>query len=212
MDSLPRAVYAARPFPEAIMATIQSLAVFCGSQTGHGASHRALAHALGGALAANGIRLIYGGGRIGLMGVLADATLAAGGTAVGVIPEHLRRLEVAHEGLSELITVASMHERKQRIFELADGFAVLPGGLGTLDETIEILTWKLLALHDKPLVLLDDEGYWRPLLDLIDHTVSAGFTGKDARALYQVAGDLDGLFAALGAAAPSEHESHPERL
>ena len=194
------------------MATIESLAVFCGSRTGRAPSHHALAHALGGALATRGIRLVYGGGRVGLMGMVADAALAAGGEVVGVIPEHLYRLEVAHEGLSELITVASMHERKQRMFELADGFAVLPGGLGTLDETIEIVTWKLLDLHDKPLVLLDNEGYWAPLLELIEHTMSAGFTGEEARALYQVAGNLDGLFAALGAAAPPEHESHPERL
>jgi uncharacterized protein (TIGR00730 family) len=194
------------------MATIASLAVFCGSRTGHEPSHRALAQALGGALAARGIRLVYGGGRIGLMGVVADAALAAGGEVLGVIPEHLHRLEVAHEGLSELITVASMHERKQRMFELADGFAVLPGGLGTLDETIEIVTWKLLELHDKPLVLLDNEGYWAPLLDLIEHTISAGFTGEEARALYQVAGDLDGLFVALDSASPPEGESHPERL
>lgn len=194
------------------MASIGSLAVFCGSQTGHGPSHRALAHALGGALAARGIRLVYGGGRIGLMGVVADAALAAGGEVVGVIPEHLYRLEVAHEGLSELITVASMHERKQRMFELADGFAVLPGGLGTLDETIEIVTWKLLDLHDKPLVLLNAGGYWAPLLDLIEHTMNAGFTGRGARALYQVVDGLDGLFAALDAAAPSPGKSHPERL
>ena len=194
------------------MATITSLAVFCGSRNGDAQTHHALAHTLGGALATRGIRLVYGGGRIGLMGVVADAALAAGGEVIGVIPGHLHRLEVTHEGLSELITVASMHERKQRMFELADGFAVLPGGLGTLDETIEIMTWKLLDLHDKPLVLLDNEGYWAPLLDLIEHTMSAGFTGEEARALYQVAGDLDGLFAALSAAAQSGHESHPERL
>jgi uncharacterized protein (TIGR00730 family) len=174
------------------MAAITSLAVFCGSRNGDAQTHHALAHTLGGALATRGIRLVYGGGRIGLMGVVADAALAAGGEVIGVIPGHLHRLEVTHEGLSELITVASMHERKQRMFELADGFAVLPGGLGTLDETIEIMTWKL--------------------LDLIEHTMSAGFTGEEARALYQVAGDLDGLFAALSAAAQSGHESHPERL
>jgi uncharacterized protein (TIGR00730 family) len=207
-----RGVYAARPFSEETMAAIGSLAVFCGSQTGHGPSHRALAHGLGGALAARGIALVYGGGRIGLMGVVADAALAAGGKVIGVIPEHLHRPEVAHEGLSELITVTSMHERKQLMFELADGFAVLPGGLGTLDETIEIVTWKLLELHDKPLVLLDNEGYWAPLLNLIEHTVTAGFSSPYLHELFQVASDLEGLFAALGAAAPPQHAPRPERL
>ena len=109
-----------------------------------------------------------------------NAVLAAGGTAIGVIPEHLSGVEIAHSKLSEIHIVDSMHARKQKMFDLADAFAVLPGGLGTLDETFEVLTWKQLGLHDKPIVILDQGGYWQPLEALIQHTISASFTGSHA--------------------------------
>src|SRR6185503_522242 len=137
------------------MPAMRSVCVFCGSSSRIADAHRTAAAELGTLIAARGLRLVYGGGRIGLMGVLADAALAAGGEVVGVIPQFLVDLEVAHTGLTELRVVPTMHDRKRAMFELADAFVVLPGGLGTLDETIEIVTWKQLGLHDKPVVLVE---------------------------------------------------------
>jgi uncharacterized protein (TIGR00730 family) len=168
-----------------------------------GAAHAELARRLGAACARRGIELVFGGGAVGLMGVLADAALAAGGRVVGVIPDFLEQPEIAHPGVSEMIVVDGMHARKLRMFERADAFAALPGGIGTLDETVEIVTWKLLGLHDKPVVLVDD-GYWRPFLALIEHMVGAGFADARTRAAYTVVDTLDGLFAAL-AAGPAPH-------
>jgi uncharacterized protein (TIGR00730 family) len=148
-----------------------------------------------------GIELIYGGGRVGLMGLLADAVLAAGGRVTGIIPDFLRNREISHDGASELIVVGSMHERKQRMFELADAFAILPGGLGTLDEALECITWRQLGLHDRPIVVIDVDGYWRPLARLIDHVVRAGFAGPEALGLYQVVSSPEDLLAAFSAAA-----------
>ena len=144
------------------MAKLTSLCIYCGSRAGKDPVHRAAAERLGTLLGERGVRMVYGGGRVGLMGVAADATLAAGGEVIGVIPEHLHQREVAHHGIGELVVVGSMHARKERMFDLADAFAVLAGGLGTLDEAIEVITWKQLGLHRKPIVLLDGNGYWRP--------------------------------------------------
>jgi len=166
---------------------IRAVAVFCGSSAGVQPAHIAAAEALGRDLAAAGVRLVYGGGRVGLMGAVAGAALAAGGTVIGVIPRFLQKWEVAHEALSELVIVESMHERKQRMFELADGFVMLPGGLGTLDETIEIITWRQLKLHDKPVVLCNVDGSATPLLALIDAAVHDGFARSEVRRLYRVA-------------------------
>ena len=131
-----------------------------------------------------GIRLVYGGGRIGLMGVMADAALAAGGTVLGVIPEFLTRREVAHEGITELVVTASMHSRKQRMFEAADAFVSLPGGLGTLDETIEIITWRQLGLHAKPILICDVAGSAAPFLATIEAAIAADFAApRRARTL-----------------------------
>ena len=180
-----------------MMAELTSLCVYCGSRLGDEPAYRDLAKKLGTRLATAGVRLIFGGGRIGIMGVVADAVLAAGGTAIGVIPQHLSRVEIAHSGLSEIHVVDSMHTRKQKMFDLADAFAVLPGGLGTLDETIEVLTWKQLGLHDKPIVILDQRGYWQPLEALIQHTIAATFTGPGAARLYSLVSSIDDLFAAI---------------
>ena len=191
------------------MAQISGIAVYCGSRTGDPASYRHLATALGTRIAAERLTLVYGGGRVGLMGVLADAALAAGGRVVGVIPDFLLRPEIAHDRLDEQIVVDSLHARKQRMFDLADAFVVLPGGLGTLDEAVEVVTWRLLGLHDKPIVFLDGT-YWAPLLGLIDHFVAHDFLAAEARGLYTVADDLDALFGMLhgrdasGAASSSE--------
>jgi uncharacterized protein (TIGR00730 family) len=141
-----------------------AIAVFCGSRLGHDPRHREAAVTLGRALAKARIRLIYGGGRVGLMGVLADACLEAGGSVTGVIPTFLARRELEHEGLTELIETATMHARKAIMAERAEAFVTLPGGLGTYDETIEIITWRQLGLHDKPVILCDVAGSARPLI------------------------------------------------
>jgi uncharacterized protein (TIGR00730 family) len=168
------------------MADVHSVAVFCGSQAGNAPVFRTAAAAFGRALAQAGMRLIYGGGRVGLMGAVADAALGAGGTVIGVIPEFLTRWEVAHEGVAELIVTDSMHSRKRRMFELADVFVSFPGGLGTLDETIEIITWRQLKLHDKPILICDIAGSAGPLMAMVDATIAAGFARSDARQLFEL--------------------------
>ena len=147
-------------------------------------------------LAVAGVRLVYGGGHTGLMGALADATLGAGGEVTGVIPGHLVRRELAHEGV-RLEVVDSMHARKQRMFDLADAFAVLSGGVGTLDETFEIITWKQLGMHDKPIVVVDVAGYWRKLDELVAATIEAGFSSPETRTLYRVVPSVDEVLPAL---------------
>ena len=186
------------------MARPLSLCVFCGSSQGNDPKHRLQAARLGRLIAKRGIRLVYGGAKVGLMGVLADAALEAGGQVTGVVPRHLTRAEVAHEALSEMIVVESMHERKRKMFELASAFAALPGGLGTLDETNEIITWKLLGLHDKPILLVDQDGYWGPLTDLIDHAVASGFAEPSVKDLFTLVADSDGVIAALESASAPE--------
>lgn len=146
------------------------------------------------------------------MGVVADAVLAAGGEAIGVIPHHLNRVELAHDGLTEIYAVDSMHERKQKMFELADAFAVLPGGLGTLDETIEIITWRQLRLHQKPVILLDHNGYWDPLIGLVDHVISQGFASPSVTDLFAIARSVDDIFSIVEAFPPPDTPEHAELL
>ena len=179
-----------------------SIAVFCGSRFGHDDRHRAAAVTLGRALAEAGIRLIYGGGRVGLMGVLADACLEAGGTVTGVIPTFLARREVEHDGLSELIETATMHARKAIMAERADAFVTLPGGLGTYDETIEIITWRQLGLHDKPIVLCDVAGSAAPVIAALEAAVEMGFAGAETRGLYAVADGAEAVLPLLATLAP----------
>jgi uncharacterized protein (TIGR00730 family) len=190
------------------MPEIRSVAVFCGSRNGVRPAWRAAAEALGEGLALAGLRLIFGGGRIGLMGAMADAALAACGTVIGVIPDFLQRWEVAHAGVTELVVTDSMHTRKRRMFELADAFVSFPGGLGTFDETLEILTWRQLRLHDKPILVCDIEGSAGALLGLIEGSIADGFAPVEARDLYEtVVGvpalleRLSGLSAVAGGAA-----------
>ncbi len=191
---------------------IASLCVYCGSNAGYDPAHAELARSLGEACARRGVELVFGGGAIGLMGAAADGALAAGGRVTGIIPSFLEQPEIAHPGVTELVVVDSMHARKQRMFERADAFAVLPGGIGTLDETVEIITWRLLGLHDKPIVLVDHRGYWRPLLTLIDHFVDAGFAWPEMRDLYAVVDGLDALFAYLEAGPEPGVVADAERL
>ena len=155
---------------------------------------------------------MFGGGAIGLMGAAADGALTADGRVTGIIPTFLEQPEIAHPGVSELVVVDSMHARKQRMFERSDAFAVLPGGIGTLDETVEIITWRLLGLHDKPIVLVDHQGCWRPLLALIDHFVDTGFASPELRDLYVVVDSLDALFAHLEAGPEPGIPADAERL
>ncbi|MBM3507962.1 MAG: TIGR00730 family Rossman fold protein [Alphaproteobacteria bacterium] len=183
------------------MTVIRSVCVFCGSRVGENPEFRAAARRLGELLATHNLRLVYGGGSIGLMGVLADAVLANGGEVHGVIPRFLDRIEVGHRRVTSLDVVESMHERKAAMFEMADAFIVLPGGLGTLDETIEIVTWRQLGLHDKPIIVVDHKGYWEPLLALVDHTVREGFAGKSTRELFHVVSDVRSVLPALKVAA-----------
>jgi hypothetical protein len=167
----------------------RSVCVFCGSSNGIDPVFLEAARLLGAAIAQHGWRLIYGGAEVGLMGALADAALAAGGAVTGVIPRSLFRQEIAHRGLTELIEVNSMHERKAEMARRADAFLVLPGGLGTLDEMCEILTWGLLGIHDKPVVLINTAGYWNAFLHLLDGAVEAGFLRSAHRTLSLVAPD-----------------------
>ena len=179
------------------MAAIASLCVFCGSQTGRNPAHAEAARSLGTALARRGITLVYGAGGIGLMAVVADAVLAGGGKAIGVIPEKLESLEVAHPGLTETVVTKDMFRRKRIMLDRADGFVILPGGYGTLDEFFEVLTWKQLGLLDKPIVVLDSEGFWEPLQDLLDHVSDEGFAPSAAPGLATVVRTVDELFRVL---------------
>lgn len=171
-----------------------SVAVFCGSRLGNNPAFAATATALGAGLAQAGMRLIYGGGKVGMMGALADSALAAGGQVVGVIPEFLVGWEVAHPGLTDIAVVPSMHARKQLMAEMADAFVMLPGGVGTLDETIEILTWRQLRLHTKPILLCDIAGSAAPLVGAVDTAIAQGFSGPEIRGYFQ---QLDGVTATL---------------
>ena len=190
---------------------LRSVAVFCGAHSGRDPAFAAAARALGQGLARAGIRLVYGGGRIGLMGAVADAALAAGGEVLGVIPDFLTRQEVAHQGIRDLVVTDSMHSRKQHMFMEADAFVSLPGGLGTLDETIEIITWRQLRLHNKPILLCDVAGSARPLLAVIEAAIAAGFAAAEARRLFEVVDGVPALLARLAALHPAPAEA-AERL
>ena len=175
------------------------LCVFCGSNSGHDPVYGELAAQLGRALAQRRIGLVYGGGRVGLMGVLADAALAAGGEVIGVIPKALLDREVGHRGLTQLRVVDSMHARKALMVELADGFVALPGGIGTLEELFEVWTWAQLGMHRKPCGLLDVGGFFTPLVSFLDHVVATGFLRSTSRAMLAVAASPDELLAQFSA-------------
>ena len=179
------------------MSHVHSVAVFCGSHSGHDPAHVAAATALGTGLAEAGMRLIYGGGSVGLMGAVAAAVIAGGGSVVGVIPEFLMRREVANEEATQLIVTDSMHSRKRRMFEMADAFVCFSGGLGTLDETFEIITWRQLRLHDKPVLITDIAGGARPLVALLEAVIGQGFARPDARHLYEVVEGVPATLARL---------------
>jgi uncharacterized protein (TIGR00730 family) len=178
------------------------LCVYCGSNAGASPAYRDAAQALGEAMARRGITLVYGGGQVGLMGVLADAALSVGGEVIGVITDQLVSSEVAHRGLSALEVVPDMHQRKARFEQLSDGFVALPGGFGTVEEVIELLTWNQLGLVRKPVVLLDVDRYWASLFEWMDQAVDAGFVRRSHRMLAQRAHTADEALALALAPAP----------
>ena len=172
---------------------MRSICIYCGSNTGSNPIYAERAAALGTRLAQQGLAVIYGGGNVGLMGVVADAALAAGGEVIGVIPEQLVGWEVAHTGLTRLEVVANMHERKARMFDLSDGFVALPGGFGTLDEMFEMLTWRQLGIGDKPCAFLDVQGFFEPLVAMMDRMVEERFLHADQRRDLWHGDDLDAM-------------------
>jgi uncharacterized protein (TIGR00730 family) len=172
---------------------VNRVCVFCGASSGARAAYAETARVLGATLAARGLGLVYGGGRVGLMGAVADGALAAGGEVIGVIPQELVERELAHPALSDLRVVDSLHERKALMAELSDGFVALPGGFGTLDELMEQLTWSQLGLHAKPVGLLDVEEYWSPLIALARHATAEGFVREADLAAIAVATDAGAL-------------------
>jgi uncharacterized protein (TIGR00730 family) len=181
------------------MAAMRRVCVFCGSKHGVRPEYTEAARAMGTALAAAGIDLVYGGGKVGLMGEVADAVLDAGGEVIGVIPDHMSDREIAHYGLTDLRVVGSMHERKALMYELSDGFLALPGGLGTLEELFEITTWSQLGLHAKPTGLLDVAGFYAPLVGFLDQLVAEGFVADRHRRLLRVAATPTALLDQLAA-------------
>ena len=178
-----------------------SICVYCGSRHGARPSYTAAARALGAAIGARGWQLVYGGGKVGLMGEVADATLAAGGRVVGIIPESLQQREVGHLGLSELHVVPTMHLRKQMMAERADLFIALPGGIGTLEELYEVWTWRQLGYHRHPIGLLNTEGYYDELLRFMGRSVTEGFLSEDQHRALQVGTDAEALLLQLAALA-----------
>ena len=177
---------------------VSAVAVFCGSRPGHDPVIAEAMRRLGAGIAALGIGLVYGGGRIGLMGVLADAALDRGGRVAGIIPAFLSAREIAHDRVTDLTVTDSMHERKRLMFERADAFLTMPGGLGTFDETIEIITWRQLGLHDKPICLVDVGGWSRSLVSTFEDAIRGGFADASTRALFDVVPDVDGALDWLG--------------
>ena len=176
------------------MPEVRSLCVYCGSNSGSHPEYAEQARAFGAEMARRGIALIYGGGNVGLMGIVADAVLAGGGKATGVIPRQLVDREVAHTGLTELVVVDTMHQRKTRRFELADAFVALPGGFGTMDEMFEMLTWAQLGLHHYPCAFLDVRGYYRDLRSMVDHMAQERFVRAEQRDSVWFGEDIAALF------------------
>jgi uncharacterized protein (TIGR00730 family) len=187
------------------------ICVYTGSRHGSRPEYRSTAEAFGALLAREGIGLVYGGGRLGLMGVVADAALAAGGEVVGIIPQKLVDLEVAHSGLTELHVVGSMHERKALMADLSDGFVALPGGIGTLEELFEVWAWLHLGYHDKPCGLLNVSGFYDPLITFLDSIVTEGFLRADTRAMLFCENDGQRLLEAMRSAPRRERYSLLDR-
>lgn len=186
------------------MSECNSICVYCGSSGSVDGKLKQLAVDFGTELGKTGRTLVYGGGKVGLMGLCADAVLANGGKVIGIIPSHISEREVQHLGLTELHVVPSMHVRKQMMVDRADAFVVLPGGIGTLDELCEVLTWRQLGVHDKPIVIVNTHGYWSPFIDMIDHIIDQGFMRPSDRKTFMVVDRVEDVLPFL-TAAPQEH-------
>jgi uncharacterized protein (TIGR00730 family) len=189
-----------------------SICVYCGSRHGEQPAYTEAARALGTAIGSRGWQLVYGGGRVGLMGEVADATMAAGGRVVGVIPESLKQREVEHQGLDELHVVPTMHLRKQMMAERADAFIALPGGIGTLEELYEVWTWRQLGYHRSPIGLLNTAGYYDDLLRFMRHSVTEGFLSAEQLAAVQVGTDPQALLLSLMSPAGAQAPGAPSDL
>lgn len=187
--------------------TRRSVAVFCGSQAGINPAWAQAAADLGTGLAKANIRLVFGGGSVGLMGIVADACLSAGGEVLGVIPQFLTRMEVAHRELSDLVVTESMHVRKTRMFDESDAFITLPGGVGTFDETMEIITWKQLRQHDKPILIANVAGGLDAMVNLLDVSIANGFMRESCRELYEIHTAVPGVLKRLESVQRAPHRS-----
>ena len=194
------------------MSHIKSVCVYCGSSSGVPDEIKEVATLVGKTLAQRGMTTVYGGGHVGLMGMTADAALAAGGEVVGIIPDHLQRSEKQHVGLTELLATDSMHTRKRLMVDRSDAFFVLPGGLGTLDEMFEILTWRQLELHDKPVIMINWLGYWDKLIAAIDHSVEVGFVRPQHRKGLVIVDTVEAAMEALDNAASPAFEDRTSRI
>ena len=194
------------------MTGFSSICIYCGASQAVPPRHLETARLLGRRCAEQGLTVIFGGGRVGMMGAVADGALDAGGEVIGIIPKHLEDVEVGHQGVTRLEVVESMHVRKMRMFELSDAFCSLPGGLGTLDETFEIMTWRQLGLHDKPVFALDLDSYWAPLKALIAHQADVGYVRPQHAAILRFVESPDALFDALSALKPGVLEGEKERF
>ncbi len=186
---------------------VSSLCVFCGAQNDVPKYYLEMGAEFGRMLAEGGIRLIYGGGDCGVMGATANAVLSHGGQVTGVFPISLRTLENEHRSLTEIVIVGSMHERKKLMFDLSEAFIILPGGFGTMDEMFEILTWKQLKLHSKPVIIVNYKGYWDPLIKLMDNIVATGFARQETADIYRVVSTPDQVFEAIKN--PDAFANHP---
>lgn len=201
-----------RGFGNLLMKKISSVCVYCGSSMRSDKIYQDVAVELGAMLAQAGIQLVYGGGKLGLMGLVADGILRNGGQAVGFIPEYLAEYEGAHEGLNELHIVDSMHTRKLKMSERSDAFIILPGGFGTLDELFEILTWRQLRMHDKPIILVNINGYWDSLITLIQHVVTQKFAHPDDGNLITAVQSIEEIIPILQKAPESKLEFASELI
>jgi len=179
------------------MSEIKSLCVYCGSSINVDDDFKDAAKKMGEILAKSNIRLVYGGGKAGLMGIIADSVMKNGGEVLGIIPSHISDREIQHTSLTELIIVESMHVRKQMMVDNSDAFLVLPGGVGTLDETCEIITWRQLGIHDMPIIIGNLKDYWTPFLSMIDHIADEGFMRQDDKKTFQVVDSIDDVMDAI---------------
>lgn len=180
--------------------TLDSLCVYCGSSVGNEPQFMAAAEGFGRLMAQAGVRLVYGGGGVGLMGAVARAVLAEGGQVTGIIPKFLTEVEVQLDDVTELIVTDSMHARKQLMFERSQAFVALPGGIGTLEEAVEMLTWAQLGRHSQPIVIANLNGFWDPLIEILDHIIKAGFARSDIRRIYAVVDRIEDIIPRIEAA------------